>query len=104
MKIIAVDFDGVLCENRYPDIGKENNEVIEELKKEKEKGTKLILWTCREGKELKEAIKWCAKKSLHFDAINDNIKERIDQYGNNSRKISADEYWDDKAVRKEFKL
>ena len=27
-KIIAVDFDGTLCENKWPDIGKPNEKII----------------------------------------------------------------------------
>ena len=34
---------------------------------------------------------------LEFDAVNDNVPEVIDYYGNNSRKISCDIYIDDKA-------
>ena len=44
---IAVDFDGTLCENKWPDIGNANLELIEQLKYAKGKGAKLILWTCR---------------------------------------------------------
>ena len=29
VKIIAVDFDGTLCENRWPEIGKPNQEIID---------------------------------------------------------------------------
>ena len=31
--IIAVDFDGTLCENKWPEIGMPNEELIEYLKK-----------------------------------------------------------------------
>ena len=31
--IIAVDFDGTLCENKWPEIGMPNEERIEYLKK-----------------------------------------------------------------------
>lgn len=42
---------------------------------------------------------WCAERGLFFDAVNDNLPERIKKHGNNCRKIGATEYWDDKAVR-----
>jgi hypothetical protein len=35
---------------------------------------------------------------LEFDAINDNLPEIVEMYGNNSRKITCDYYIDDKAV------
>ena len=31
--IIAVDFDGTLCENKWPEIGMPNEELIDYLKK-----------------------------------------------------------------------
>ncbi len=37
-------------------------------------------------------------KPLEFDAVNDDLSEIIEQYGNNSRKITCDYYIDDKAV------
>lgn len=96
---IAVDFDGTLCENKYPEIGKPNKKIINNLRaRQRKAGTKLILWTCREGDELDEAVEWCRSQKLEFDAVNDNLPEHIEKHGNNSRKIHANEYWDDKAV------
>lgn len=93
--IIAVDFDGTLFENAYPDIGKPRTEVITYCKMQKLGGAKLILWTCREGKLLDEATYACFSHGLTFDAINDNLPELIEKYGSNSRKVFANEYIDD---------
>ena len=41
--IIAVDFDGTLCENMYPEIGKPHDVLINELKVRKDNGDKIIL-------------------------------------------------------------
>lgn len=81
---IAVDFDGMLCQNAYPRIGLPNWPVIHELLRRQESGDKIILWTSRGGFELRAAVEWCEGKGLRFDAVN--------------RKVFADEYWDDKAV------
>lgn len=59
-------------------------------------GDKLILWTCREGALLDEAVLWCLNRGLKFDAVNDNLPEDIEKYGNNCRKVNADVYLDDK--------
>lgn len=96
-KIIAVDFDGTLCENLYPKIGAPKTDVIAKLKAEKEAGTRIILWTCRSNYDLTEAIKWSLLQGLQFDAVNDNLPEMTELFRNNSRKIFASEYWDDKA-------
>ncbi len=97
--IIAVDFDGTLCEDVYPKIGNANFYLILQLKGRQAMGDKLILWTCRAGKALDEAIEWCAHYGLHFDAVNDNVPETLAKYGNNSRKITADIYLDDRAEK-----
>lgn len=60
-KAIAIDFDGCLCENKYPEIGEPILHVIDEAKKQQAAGAGLILWTCRQGKELEEAIAACEK-------------------------------------------
>lgn len=99
MKTIAVDFDGTLCENKYPSIGSAKWDVIVALKDEQRNGAKLILWTCRQGEYLDKAVSWCYGNGLIFDAINDNLPEHIESYGCNSRKVCADEYWEDRAVK-----
>ena len=97
-KIIAVDFDGCLCDSKWPNIGEPHQQVINELIREQANGAKVILWTCREGQLLQAAVMWCLNRGLKFDAINDNLPELQEQYGNNCRKVSATEYWDDKSV------
>ena len=39
-KVIAIDFDGTLCTNAYPEIGEPNWPVIFAAKAEQEKGAK----------------------------------------------------------------
>ncbi len=98
MKIIAVDFDGTLCESKWPEIGRANQPIINYLLLRKAEGDKLILWTCRTGQLLDDAVLWSLQHGLRFDAVNANLPERIAEYGNDCRKISADEYWDDKSA------
>ncbi len=98
-KIIAVDFDGTLCFSDWPALGEPNKPLITYLKKQQEAGNKLILWTCRAGKPLKDATAWCHSQGLSFDAINDNLPEIVELYGNNSRKITCDIYIDDKNMK-----
>ena len=96
--IIAVDFDGCLCEDRFPDIGEANTEVIDQLKEFQRMGDKLILWTCRKDERLADAVAWCAAWGLRFDAVNENLQYVIEAFGGDCRKIFANEYWDDRAV------
>ena len=98
-KVFAVDFDGTLCDNVWPEIGEPNIVMIEYVKALRQLGHKLILWTCREGDNLNEAVSGCSEQGVTFDAINDNLEEHKELFGGNSRKIVADYYIDDKAVQ-----
>ena len=97
--IIAVDFDGTLCKNCWPDIGEPNYELIDNLIDCRYHGVKLILWTCREGELLDKAVAWCEERGLFFDAVNDNIPESIKEYGGNCRKVFADLYIDGRSTK-----
>lgn len=96
--IIAVDFDGTLCRDEYPAIGEANDGLIRYLRYQQKKGARLILWTCRNGKLLVQAVEWCRKYHLEFDAVNENLPEVLERYGGDSRKIFADIYIDDKSM------
>lgn len=97
--IIAVDFDGILCENMFPEIGKPNYEVISLVRQLIDKGHEVVLWTTRNGEELINAIDWCGERGLHFVNVNgpapSNEREYRDKYPTESRKIYADVYIDD---------
>mgnify|MGYP000755981048 FL=1 len=98
--IYAVDFDGTLCESEWPGIGAPNKKLIQHLIQRRTEGAKVILWTCRVEEHLKEAVDWCSKFGLEFDAVNDNLPENVEKYGNNPRKVYATCYIDDLAVDK----
>ena len=98
-KIIAIDFDNTLFKTTWPDILEPIWGVIERAKEEQRNGAKLILWTCRCGKYLDEAVEACRLVGLIFDAVNKNLPESIEKFdGTDSRKVFAHEYWDDLAV------
>lgn len=92
---IAVDFDGTIVENRYPQIGEEKMFAIETLKQLQARGHQIILWTYRTGKELEEAVEFCRKRGLEFYAVNNNYPEEKPEDGL-PRKINADLFIDDR--------
>lgn len=97
MKTIAVDFDGVLVKDKWPEIGDPITENIELIKRLKADGHKIILWTCRTGFQLAEAVQYLRNNfDLTFDKVNENLTETIIKYGGDSRKITADIYFDDR--------
>lgn len=97
-RIIAVDFDGTLAVTKFPEIIKPIPKMVRHCRKLQEDGAILILWTCRCGKDLEEAVEWCRWQGLEFDYVNENVPENIGHFGNDCRKIFAHEYIDDKAV------
>jgi hypothetical protein len=100
--IIAVDFDGTIAADCFPNIGEPLFFSIESLKKIREAGNKLILWTCREDstdrKYLSEAVEFCRAQGLEFDAVNENIPNSPFSDMGRSRKVYADYYIDDKSL------
>ena len=105
MRVIAVDFDGTLNNGKYPYIGEPNTDLIEYLKVSRTNRDKVILWTCREGELLQQAVDWCKGIGLEFDAVNENLPFMIERYGSDPRKIGADLYIDDRnALVTDFKL
>jgi hypothetical protein len=94
--IIAVDFDGVIVEEFWPAMGPVITRTVNIIKKLRAEGHKVILWTCRTGKQLTDALDFCRLYDLEFDAVNENLPETIEKYGGDSRKITADLYFDDR--------
>ena len=94
-KIVAVDFDGTLVENAYPQIGKPLLFAFDTLKKLQKEGCILILWTYRSGKQLEEAVAFCQKQGLQFYAVNKSYPEEVFSESI-SRKIQADIFIDDR--------
>ena len=99
-KIIAVDFDGTLFDTEWPSIIKKpNTELIDWLNYRKTyHEDRIILWTCRCGKDLEVAVNACAEQGLIFDAVNENLPDMIEKFGGDTRKIFADIYIDDKVI------
>lgn len=97
-KIVAIDFDGTLVEDKFPEIGEPKLWMFKIVKALQKNGVRVILWTCRDGKPLIEAISYCYRHGIIFDAINTNIPEVIHMYDNDTRKVYADLYIDDKSI------
>ena len=103
-KIFAIDFDGTLYSGNTPfpqvDETQLNTELIHAIETCQRlfPQDRYILWTCREGHEIAEALEALNKVSnIKWSAINDNIEEVKQSFGD-PRKIIADVYIDDRAA------
>lgn len=95
--IVAVDFDGILCQDKFPEIGKPNYEMVSFVRRLQDSEVETILWTSRVNDRLAEAVAWCEDRGLHFTSVNDNTPSNKEQYGTDPRKVYADVYMDDRS-------
>lgn len=96
--IVAVDFDGTIARSDYPVILGEMPYAKEVLKELKANGHYIIIWTCRTGRALIDAVNWMLEHEISFDRINDGQPENVALYGGEGRKVYAHCYVDDKNV------
>ena len=96
--ILAVDFDGTLVENKFPEIGGVNFAIWKAVSAYQAAGWKIILWSCRTKGMLQDAVDFCAERGLTFDAVNENLPEVQAYYGGDTRKVFANMYIDDRSA------
>lgn len=84
--VVAVDYDDTIAKDGF--ITPEGAGYIRRLS---QMPIVLVLWTCRHGEALQQAVDEIKINNLHFDYINDTDGMRCD-----GRKINADLYIDDK--------
>lgn len=94
--IIAVDFDGTLCTDKYPSLGEPAVGAVKAMQELHKAGHYLIIWTCRTGERLKDAVNWLLANGIPFDRINDHNPENVAKYGEAGNKVYADIYIDDR--------
>lgn len=94
--ILAVDFDGTLVENKFPEIGAIKEDVFTAVLAYQSAGWRIILWTCRTDNMLEDAVNFCKVNGLIPDEVNRNIPEVQAVYGGDTRKVFANMYIDDR--------
>lgn len=98
MAVFAVDFDGTIVENKYPEMGAVNGEAIEAMYLMKIRGHVIIIWTCRNGKDYQEMLEVLRKYQIPYDVINEHAPHLAVVFGDDARKVFADYYIDDHNV------
>ena len=94
-KILALDLDGTVLNYRghmgRDQFGEPIRGMIEELQQLRDRGVKIVIWTCRpDTQELRDHL---TKNEIPFDYVNDHPWNGPDD----PRKIHADWYLDDKS-------
>lgn len=99
--IIAIDFDGTIVEDRYPEIGKLIDGAREVINKLYDEGYEIIIWSCRARVGKARAIEFLAKNGIKYHRFNESSPANLKQYNNvDTRKVYADIYIDDKGLMK----
>lgn len=105
-KSVALDFDGTMAfttPETYPYVDAVNYKAIEVMKKYKEAGGKIVLFTCRTDTDLDIAIECLREYGLEVDTVNEDLQETIDDWykiqpdSSISPKVFVDVYIDDRA-------
>ena len=95
--VIAVDFDGTIVEDCYPEIGEPKIFAFETLVEIQKNNHQLILWTTRTGERLEEAVAFCKKNGVEFYAVNASYPE--EKFENTaSRKINCEVFVSEKNI------
>lgn len=104
-EFVAVDFDGTLCADTFPEVGEPKALVIDYVKRLAAEGSKIILYTSRENGTrplLNEAVAFCKAQGIPLYAVNENPGNphaaKIGLKPSDGRKVYADLYIDDKAI------
>lgn len=99
MKIIAIDFDGTIVEDRFPAIGQMMPGAKEAINELFHMGYEIIIWTSRTHIRMLEAVEFLAKNGVKYHRINESSPANLRMYNNkDSRKIFADMYIDDRGI------
>lgn len=94
--ILSIDFDGTICRGNFPEIAGLQPYAVECINALYDAGHYIIINTCRSGDQLIDAVNWLLQQGIRFHRVNDNEPSNVVLYGNNSRKIYAHLYLDDK--------
>lgn len=98
MPILKIDFDGCIVTEKFPSIGDPLPMAIETLRKFHEHKYNTILWTCREGDPLIDAIDFLHQNGVYFDVVNQGHPMNPYRHLGQSRKPFAHYHIDDKNI------
>jgi len=99
--VVAIDFDKTIYNSEFPEVGvvfKTAREYINLLHRD---GYYIVINSCRTLGIDVETAKFALKADdIKYDKFNENNPSWITAFGNDSRKIGADIYIDDKSLIK----
>jgi len=96
--ILAIDFDDTIVKEEYPAIGPLRYGAKKYINQLYDDGHYIIIWTCRSGDPELEAEIFLFDNGIKFHKINAHNPFNLHKYQNDTRKISAHLYIDDRNI------
>lgn len=101
--ILAIDFDDTIAVTEYPNIKGMVTGAKKYINKLYNDGWYIIIWTCRTDENaphvpFTKAKEYLEEKGICYHQMNEHHPLLVTTFGNNSRKIAADFYIDDKNI------
>jgi len=87
-KVIAIDFDGTVVRNRFPEMGKVVPYARESLVRLVKDENKLILYSMRENEQLQASVELLKSLGISLWGINNNPAQKY--WAPEARKVHAD--------------
>lgn len=95
----AIDFDHTITINgRFPKIGDVRPHADRVIRRLKENGAEIAIWTCRTGEHAMTAYNFLKENNIPFDTFNDTLPSEKEIWGDSGRKIFAECYIDDLSI------
>lgn len=95
---ISIDYDDTIVYQDFPNSGTIKPNAKEVINKLYDEGHHILIWTCRAFENAKTAKRYLIECGVRFHLINENLPSNIEQYGGDTRKMSADIYIDDRQL------
>jgi len=93
---ISIDFDGVLNDSEYPEIGEIDSGKIRIIRDWIDRGHTVIFNSCRPTDIIEKVLKpYFMFGRACYSYFNSSTHENIEKFGDETRKIYADVYIDD---------
>jgi hypothetical protein len=96
--VIAIDFDGTIAEHTYPECGKIKPHAKEVINRLYNAGHEIIIWTCRWDHPMELCRQFLAEHGIKYHKLNEHVDWAIEMFKNDTRKIFADVYIDDRQL------
>lgn len=101
--VLAIDYDGTIADTNYPTILGRIKGAKKYINKLYNDGWYIIVWTCRCDDNtttfpMSMAKDWLYANEIPYHKMNEHHPALVLTYNNDSRKIAADFYIDDKSI------